>query len=339
VSREVQVAVFLLGVTAFSLIIHRVGIAGLLRSLHAARSAVLPAVLAWAVVYACSTLAWEQLAADERGPPIPFLRAYAISIASFALNYVTPMVALGGEPFRIAAASDWMPTPRAAASVVSFRMVHTLGELLFWLTAVPIAFVVLPHRLATTLVLAAVVVGLLSATALILAMFRHGFVERALDFAHRVPLLRALARRIEPHRAALVAVDEQMATLYHDRRGRLLAALAFEYAGRCAAMCEWFFIAHALGLHITYLTAFAIGAFQSLILILTSFVPYALGTNEGGLLLLFGLFGLPANLGIYAALIARLREMIWIAIGLTLTLVVRKANPARDTTRPSPRSP
>jgi uncharacterized protein (TIRG00374 family) len=324
VSRRVQIVVFLLGVTAFSVIIHRVGVAGLLRSLHAARSAVLPAVIAWGVVYACSTLAWEQLAADERGPPIPFFRAYAISIASFALNYVTPMVALGGEPFRIAAASDWMDTPRAAASVVSFRMVHTLGELLFWLTAVPIAFIVLPHRVATTLVLVAVVCGLLSVTVLILAMFRHGFVERALDFAHRVPLLHAVARRIEPHRASLVAVDEQMATLYHDRRGRLVAALALEYAGRCAAMCEWFFIAHALGLHISYLTAFAIGAFQSLILILTSFVPYSLGTNEGGLLLLFGLFGLPSNLGIYAALIARVREMIWIAIGLGLTWVVRR---------------
>jgi uncharacterized protein (TIRG00374 family) len=324
VSRKVQLAAFLLGVTAFSLIIHRVGLAGLLRSLQAARSAVLPAVLSWAVVYACSTLAWEQLASDERGPPIPYLRAYAISVASFALNYVTPMVALGGEPFRIAAASDWMPTPRAVSSVVSFRMVHTLGELLFWLTAVPIAFVVLPHRLATTLILCAVVLGLLAVTSLIVAMFRHGFVERALDFAPRIPLLRALARRIEPRRASLIAVDEQMATLYHDRRPRLLAAIAFEYAGRCAAVCEWYFIAHALGLHITYLTAFAIGAFQSLFLILTSFVPYALGTNEGGLLVLFGLFGLPANLGVYAALIARLREMIWIAIGLGLTWVVRR---------------
>jgi uncharacterized protein (TIRG00374 family) len=338
VSRKVQVAVFLLGITAFSLIIHRVGIAGLLRSLQAARSAVLPAVLAWAVVYAFNTLAWEQLASDERGPPIPFPRAYAITIASFALNYVTPMVALGGEPFRIAVASEWMDTPRAAASVVSFRMIHTLGELLFWMTAVPIAFVLLPHTIATTLILTAVVAGLLTVTTLILLMFRHGFVERALDTAQRLPLLRTIAHRLEPHRAALVAVDEQMATLYHDRRGRVLAALAFEYTARCVAMLEWFFIARALGLHISYFTALCLGAFQSLFLILTSFVPYALGTNEGGMLVLFGLFGLPANLGVYAALIARLREMIWIAIGLSLTWVVRRANPARGTTPPSPKN-
>jgi uncharacterized protein (TIRG00374 family) len=339
VSRKVQVVVFLLGITAFSLILHRVGVEGLLRSLHAARSAVLPAVLAWAVVYLCSTLAWEQLAADEHGAPIPFLRAYAISIASFALNYVTPMVALGGEPFRIAAASEWMSTPRAAASVVSFRMIHTLGELLFWLTAVPIAFYYLPRTLATTLVLAAIVAGLLTVTALLLAMFRHGFIERALDTAQRIPLLRIVAHRLEPHRGALVAVDEQMATLYHDRRNRLLAALAFEYTARCVAMLEWFFIARALGLHISYFTAVCLGAFQSLWLILTSFVPYALGTNEGGMLVLFGLFGLPSNLGVYAALIARLREMIWIAIGLSLTLVVRRANPVRGTTPPSRQSP
>jgi uncharacterized membrane protein YbhN (UPF0104 family) len=155
-------------------------------------------------------------------------------------------------------------------------------------------------------------------------MFRHGFIERVLDTAQRLPLLRTLARRLEPRRASLVAIDEQMCTLYHDRRPRLLAALALEYTARCVAMLEWYFIAHALGLHITYFTAFAIGAFQSLFLILTSFVPYALGTNEGGLLVLFGLFGLPSNLGVYAALIARLREMIWISIGLSLTWVVRR---------------
>lgn len=354
-SRKLQVAVFLVGITVFSVIIWHAGVPGLLRSLHAARSALLPSVLAWGVVYACNTLAWSQLASDEHGPPIPFLRAYIINVASFALNYVTPLVALGGEGFRIAAASAWMDSRRAAASVVSFRIVHSLSQVMFWLTAVPIAFMVLPRSRTTTALLIALAVVLGTVAFLLISLFRNGFVERALNLLQRIPLLRALARRLEPRRAALVAIDSQMASLYRAHRRRLIAAAVLEYAGRSIAMLEWYFIAHALGQPISYPTAYAIGAFQQLVINATFFVPFAMGTNEGALTLIFSLLGLPAVLGTEAAIVGRLREMIWIAIGLGLTWVVRRgttaapdtdpdgatatASPARDTTPPSPAAP
>ncbi len=69
---------------------------------------------------------------------IPFLQAYAISVASFAINYATPFVALGGEPLKLAQAAEWIGPDRAAASVVSFRVTHTLGQMIFWLLALPI---------------------------------------------------------------------------------------------------------------------------------------------------------------------------------------------------------
>src|SRR2546422_9908307 len=48
---------------------------------------------------------------------------------------MTPMVNVGGEPFKIAAVAPWLGLRRAAGSVVVYQILHTLGMLLSFLTA------------------------------------------------------------------------------------------------------------------------------------------------------------------------------------------------------------
>ena len=51
------------------------------------------------------------------------------------------------------------------------------------------------------------------------------------------------------------------------------------------------------------------------------FMPLQLGGREGGFLMSVSGLGLTANAGIFVALIVRLRELIWTAIGLLLIKV------------------
>jgi hypothetical protein len=255
---------------------------------------------------------------------IPFGRAYVITVSSFAINYVTPLMALGGEPFRASVASGWVAMPRATASVLGFRIIHTLGQLLFWITALPVAYALLPRNPATTISLIAlgllfVALGLALAT-----LFRHGLAVRLLDILARVKLLRPLTARLERRRPLLAAIDEQLTALAHGDRRTILKALGAEYVGRCVSMLEYLFIARALGLRIDYLTAFTIGAFSQFFTNATFFIPFELGTKEGSLSLIFEMLGLPADLGVYASIVSRIREMIWIAIGLTLVWAARR---------------
>jgi uncharacterized protein (TIRG00374 family) len=252
---------------------------------------------------------------------IPFWRAYAISISSFAINYVTPFVALGGEPFRVAAAKEWVGTSRAAASVVSFRAVHTLGQVLFWLIALPVAWLVIPRTPVIDIVIVVTAIVLIGIAALVLSLFRRGFLVRALNLVPRLPLLRRYATKFESARPTLQHIDDQMAELTDGERRRLGIAILAEVMGRCIAMLEFLFIARAMGLNIGYVTAFVIGAFSQLLTNLTIFIPFELGSKEGGLYLIFGLLGLPPALGVYASVMSRLRELTWIGIGLTLTWV------------------
>jgi hypothetical protein len=58
-------------------------------------------------------------------------------------------------------------------------------------------------------------------------------------------------------------------------------------------------------------------------------LPYELGAKEGSLYLLFRLVGVNPALGVYAALVSRLRDLAWIGIGLVLIWVAgRRGVPA-----------
>src|SRR5207247_2118599 len=139
-----------------------------------------PILALYAVVYACDTSAWWLTMADERIRP-PFWRAYAITVAGFSLNFVTPMVNVGGEPFKIAAAARWLGVRRAAGSVVIYQVLHTLGMLLSFLTAIVLGLLLLPPHpaLRAGLVVAFVVLALLCW--LLLTGHRRGVLESALD--------------------------------------------------------------------------------------------------------------------------------------------------------------
>ena len=297
-NKKIQALVFAGAVVLFVGLIVHAGVHGLIENLISARWAIGPSVIAWALVYVCNTIAWRTLLDNA----IPFGRAYAINVASFAINYVTPLVSLGGEPFRIAAASDWVLGPRATASVVGFRVIHTLGQIIFWITAIPLAFYLLPHTPATTTSLVALALIFAGISVALLALFRPG-----LRVFRRWPKIDAIHEQLTGYRRRAIAI-----------------AVIAEYAGRCVSMLEYFFITRALGLNVDYLTAFMIGAFSQFVTNMTFFIPFELGSKEASLSVIFGLLGLPADLGVYASIVSRIREMIWIAIGLSLVWAVRQ---------------
>src|SRR5213079_826818 len=121
----------------------RIGVGRLLADAAHTGWIFVPILILYGVVYACNTAAWRLIMADEPVRP-PFWRAYAITVAGFSLNFVTPMVNVGGEPFKIAAAARWLGVRRAAGSVVIYQVLHTLGMLLSFLTAIVLGLLLLP---------------------------------------------------------------------------------------------------------------------------------------------------------------------------------------------------
>ena len=89
-------------------------------------------------------------------------------------------------------------------------------------------------------------------------------------------------------------------------------------AGRILALGEYWVILYGMGLGVDPLKAFVVGSFSSLVVNVLIFLPFELGAKEGALYVMFGWIGVTPALGLAAAALSRMRELIWIAIGWTL---------------------
>src|SRR3989442_1372858 len=148
---------------------------------------------------------------------------------------------------------------RAAGWVVTYQMLHTLGMLLSFLTAIVLGALLLPPHAALLAGLAVAFTVLAALCWLLLTGHRRGVLEQALNLMHRIPLLDRLARRLEPTRATLAQMDEQITEFYHKRPRRFYQALVLEYLSRSIFMLEYVLIGLSVGFKITYLQAYAIG--------------------------------------------------------------------------------
>src|SRR5882672_99689 len=173
-SRKLRTALFILGAALFAYLVARIGVGQLADDAARTGWLFVPIVGLYALVYACSALAWRLTMANDPGRP-SFWRTYAILVSAGAINFLTPLINMGGEPYRIAALTPWLGKRRAAGSVILHRMLHSLGYVLVWLTALGLAFVLLPsHGAALTILLALTAAVLLGLIALLLFGHRRG---------------------------------------------------------------------------------------------------------------------------------------------------------------------
>ncbi len=319
-SRRTQIVLFLVGTALFGFLLQHVGIARLLEDVGRTGWLLVPIVAVYGAVYACNALACWLVMADQPGRP-PYARTYAIMVSGFALNSVTPFVQLGGEPFKVGAFAPWVGPRRATGSVLTYYMLNALSNMLTWLVA--IAAVLLRFRPAPPIALG---LSLAAAAILLMLLFvfsrnRAGIFGLALTVLGKLPLLRRVAGALEGRRDTLLQLDEQIAGFYHRNPGRFFAALAIDFAGRTIGMLEYYLIAMSVGVPIGFTRAFLMGSFLTLGLNLLFFVPFDLGSREGGTFLIFGTLGLSSDLGMYAGIVTRIRWAAWIAIGLGLLWV------------------
>jgi uncharacterized protein (TIRG00374 family) len=322
-NRRTQLLFFLVGAVALTVMIVRADPSQLWEDVRNAGWAVPASVGVYGVVYLLNSIAWLMTMFEE--PRLSLYRAYVISVAAFAMNYMTPFASIGGEPFKILAASQWMGARNATASVLNYRLVHMQAHLLVFLTGIVLAFILLPSGAIPLPVLALMAIVLIVLATILFAIHREGVIERLLDLPRHIPFMKGLAAKLESRREAFIAVDRQLIEFYNANPLRYYGALAFEYGARVFSMLEFFFIAKAVGHPVSFGTAFLIGGFSSLVVNLFFFMPFNVGSKEGGLYFIFTKLGLPARLGVAAAVLSRLRELTWIAIGLVLVLLTRRS--------------
>lgn len=287
-------------------------------------------VVLWAFLYIFNTAAWftiirSQTKNQEERKSISFHWLYKVTVSGFALNYATPGGLMGGEPYRIMELTPKIGTERATSSVVLYAMTHIFSHFWFWLLSLLLLLVTHPIGVALWPLVAATAVFCGLGIWFFMTGYRKGMANRLMNFLRHIPFVSRWARPfIDRHRTQLDTIDQQIAALHRQTPVFFVSSVLLELACRVLSALEIFFILLVLMPSPSFPDCVLILAFTSLFANLLFFLPLQLGGREGGFLMSSTALGLSASAGIFVALIVRLRELLWVGIGLLLIKIEKK---------------
>lgn len=306
---------FLVGIALLGYLISKFGVDRLSGNIEQAGWSLLYIIGVWFLIYVLNTVAWK-VSIGSMGRELNFPYLFMVTVSGFGINYITPLIALGGEPYKIKALIPALGTHGSISAVVIYRLVHLLGHMLLLLTGILVAliFLTIPPGVAAALVACAVIVA--AVIGLSLYGSKNGvftWLERILG---RFPLLKKFAPSVERQRDSIEQMDKILSDSCELRSPRFYLAVFLEYLSRALMSVEVYVILRGAGLEISAATALFLFLAYSVVINLMFFVPMNVGAREGGLLLALQTLALPPLLGVYLGVIMRIREFFWILLGL-----------------------
>lgn len=274
----------------------------------------------WVVIYLFNAVSWFYIIRNgERPSPVGFGKVYKLTISGFALNYATPCGLMGGEPYRIMELSPILGTNRATSSVILYVMMHIFSHICFWLVSVFIYIIMYRADFAMWLLLGGVALFCVTAIYFFMKGYKHGMIMKTLRALSHVPWAGKYALRfLKKKEDDLRKIDSQIAELHSQHASTFYMAFLFEFTARVLTALEIYFIMRILTSDVNFFDCVLIMAFTSLFGNIFFFSPMQLGAREGGFALSVSALSISGAFGVYTSLITRVREIIWIIIGLAL---------------------
>jgi hypothetical protein len=281
----------------------------------------LPLILVlWLFIYMVNALSWNVILRSGGGGDLPsYWRMLKFTISGFAINYVTPVGLMGGEPYRIMELKPYVGVERATSSVVLYVMMHIFSHFIFWFTSVVIYVCCFRVSVEMAILLGVIALFCVAVGLLFVKGYHHGMAVACMQLGSHIPLLKGPVRRFtEKHHEKLENIDSQIALLHKQEKSAFYVSLGLEFVARLMGCLEVWLILNILTTDVSFVNCILVVAFSSLLANLLFFMPMQIGGREGGFALAVSGLSLSGAYGVYAALITRVREMFWIIIGLML---------------------
>ena len=330
--KKYQNIFFVFGLAVLELMVTQLDFAQVWSGLSRAGYWFVAVIALWFFLYMFNTASWYVIinnagdADDKNVKKVGFWWLYKITVSGFALNYATPGGLMGGEPYRIMSLSPKIGTARASSSVILFAMTHIFSHFWFWFLSVLLYVVVHSVGVVMGAMLSVVTLFTLVAIWFFVKGYKKGIAVSILGLLSRFPLVKRWAQGFfERHREQLANIDSQIASLHNQNPKAFVSAVLLELSCRIVSALEIYFILLVIQPSANYLDSILILAFTSLFANMLFFMPLQLGGREGGFLMSAKGLSLTTSAGIFVALIVRVRELIWTAIGLLLIKFDKKS--------------
>ena len=297
----------------------------------------IPIIGVWVLIYGINAASWWRVikGVDPEAKVSPGV-VFKLTISGYALNYATPVGGLGGEPYRIMELSKYVDKRKATSSVILYAMMHIFAHFWFWFSSIFLYLALavvgdLPLNVPISCVLGFIALLFFGAFYVFSKGYKNGVVLKVLGWIGMIPGLKGWSKRFaERHNDALQNVDKQIAALFSQDKKAFYSSLLLEYLSRWAQSLEVLFMLLLFGVDngggidgilLTYLHSVLIVALTTFFANLIGFLPMQIGVQEGGFVLSIAALGLSAALGIFVSIICRVREIVWIFIGIMLMKV------------------
>jgi uncharacterized protein (TIRG00374 family) len=319
--RMARYVLLALGTTLIVALFWRIGV-GPLASAFGALSWRLPLLLCFpaGLMIVCDTLGWRFSFRRDR---VPFGALLSARLAGEAFNITTPTGSVGGEPIKAWLVRPYASLAESLPSVVIAKTTITIGQMLFLLLGILVAWSILPagsallHAMRWLLVLECV------GTAGFVAVQVLGTTGRLGRLLHRVGLVTERG-----HGSAFGTIDRAFVHFYRHEPRRLALSVGWHFAGWAVGVLETYLILHGLGFSVPLGMATVVDAFGAGVGFASFLIPARLGAQEAGDVAVFAALGFGAPAGLAFTLIRRLREALWAGVGLVALAVRHDAPPA-----------
>ena len=267
----------------------------------------IPLALSFLPTVICYAIAWLLVTPELSLRHLPALVRY--SSISVAWNNLSPFVKALGEPVRAQMLGRWVSPRAAARSVVVYNLVHIIGTLsgffmgsLLLLIFYPVTGVIRTGLFAFLVAVPLMIFGLLSFPRITKRLF---------------------GRPVKRTRLAVAGFwvrwsFSKMRTFSRHNPIRFWSAAFFEGLARFVEGCTFYVSFQALQKPVPAFTCALLDVGRALMDNIFVFVPYQVGSREGGIVLLAqNAVGIAAGAAVSAAVFYRLVEIFWMGTGYT----------------------
>ncbi len=253
-------------------------------------------------------------------------RLYAVRLAGEAFNTVLPAASIGGEPVKALLLKTHYRVGyrEATATIVLARTVNTIALIVF-LGAGFALLLASPSFSPAMKVVAGVGLAALgggTGVFFLVQWFRIG------SLTGRRVLKTRFGQRLERAVHVIHDIDEHIVQFYRESHLRFAIASTLGFTNWVLGVVEVYYVMKFLGHPVSFADAWIIEAMAQMMRTGTFFIPASIGVQEGTFAFVCRAITGSGETGVAMAAVRRAREIIWIALGLTLYWLYSLRRPA-----------
>ncbi len=270
-----------------------------------------------AVARVANTMAWW-VTIGHYGPNVTFRELFMARLAGESVDYLTPSQ-VGGEFVMAMMVRRKMDMAVGLSTAIVAALCEAVGQIVFIILALIFSLELVPAaRNLFWPILGGFAVALLLIGIFFVVQTRSPF-SYLLRFAGRLPF----NLETERYKESAGEADRILLEFYSRHHGRLLASTLLFMAAWALGPVEIFILLKLLHVHASFEVALLVEAVGMLIERATFLIPAKLVSQEGGKALIFALLGYPASIGFAVGFLRRIKEMIWVLLGLLILMTHR----------------